>query len=202
MARMSRSWQNVVSSPSNPATVTLGNSAHTFSSIAIRSSAVNRRARDLDLFTPTATTTSSKSSEALEMMSMWPLVTGSKEPGHTALRTVSLLVVGLVVGVVIGRSSPGSRVVSRVVSCILAQTGAKVPEHRLAVLLRPVAHEALGPRGFHATGGALDDQHGAWGDPAVVEEESEALLEVGVVQGVRRVGEHHVVRRPRVLSEH
>ena len=54
-------------------------------SIAMRSSAEKRRL--LDLFTPTATTTSSKSCEALETMSRCPLVTGSNDPGQTALRT-------------------------------------------------------------------------------------------------------------------
>src|SRR4051794_12510632 len=57
----------------------------------MRSSAVKSLARDLDLLMPTATTTSSKSPEAREMMSMCPLVTGSKEPGQTALRTRLLL---------------------------------------------------------------------------------------------------------------
>ncbi len=55
-------------------------------SISIRSSGLN--SRFFDAFTPTATTTSSKRTEARPMMSMCPLVTGSKDPGQAALRTV------------------------------------------------------------------------------------------------------------------
>ena len=80
-----RSWQNVVSSPVKPATVTLSSPAVACSSIASRSSAV--KSRFLDLFTPTATITSSKRVAARRTMSRCPLVTGSNDPGHTARLT-------------------------------------------------------------------------------------------------------------------
>src|SRR5450432_1258853 len=53
--------------------------------MSMRSSRVNRPC--FALFTITATVTSSYSFEALAMMSRCPLVTGSKEPGQTALCT-------------------------------------------------------------------------------------------------------------------
>ena len=116
------------------------------------------------------------------MMSMWPLVTGSKEPGHTALRT----------GVTPRhRGHPARR---------RSGIGANVPEHGLAVLLRPLAHQPRRPGGFHATRRALDDEHRSGGQPPVVDQQGEHLLDLRVVQGVRRVGEHHVVRRTRVAG--
>src|SRR6476469_8750952 len=140
MAWMPRSAQNVVSSPSKPSTCTLGNSPQTSRSISIRASGVNRRF--FDLLTPTATTTSSKSPEAREMMSRCPLVTGSKDPGQTARRT------GLLLGGWRGR-------------------GVTVPKHGLAVALLPDAGEALGPLRLGAARGALDDDEGARHQPGV-----------------------------------
>ena len=82
---MPRSWQKVVSRPVKPSTLTFGKSRQTSLSMSMRSSAENSRL--FDLFTPTATTTSSKRKDALDTMSMCPFVTGSNDPGHTALRT-------------------------------------------------------------------------------------------------------------------
>jgi hypothetical protein len=68
MATMPRSWQKSVRSPSKPSTLTLSHGRTASRSISIRSSGVKRRF--FDLFTPTATTTSSNSREARPMMSM------------------------------------------------------------------------------------------------------------------------------------
>src|SRR4051794_25358736 len=152
MAPMPRSSQNVVSRPSNDATLTLGKSAQTFSSIEIRSSAVNSRPRDLDLLTPTATTTSSKSCEALEMMSMWPLVTGSNEPGQTARRITRSWSSGCVIGVTMARR---------------VGIGANVPEHGLAVRPFALAHQPLWPDRLPAARRPLHDEHEPRGQPVM-----------------------------------
>src|SRR4249919_2412236 len=145
---MSRSAQNVVSSPVKPSTETLGRPPTARRSMASRSSAVNSRC--LDWLTPTATTTSSKSDAARSTMSRCPLVTGSNDPGQTARRT----------GPPRGPSGTGwDR---------LHVGGVNVPEHGLAVLLLPAAGEALGPQRLGRPRSALDDHHRARDEPALV----------------------------------
>jgi hypothetical protein len=68
MACTSWSRQKSVSRPSKPAIRTFGYGALASVSISMRSSGLN--SRFFDALTPTATTTSSKSREAREMMSM------------------------------------------------------------------------------------------------------------------------------------
>src|SRR4051794_613524 len=190
MARMSFCSQNVVSSPSNPATLTLGKSAHASLSMDIRSSALKRRALAFALLTPIATITSSKSCDARETMSMCPLVTGSKEPGQTALRTCVLL----------SRRGGGAAVTARVMNGV--RNAQNVPEHCLAVLLPPSQHEALGPRGFHATRSPLHHDSTAGHHPVVRDQQAEDPGDLLGGQRVGRVQEHHVVRRGRRCREH
>src|SRR5436190_825585 len=94
----------------------------------MRSSALNNRL--FDLFTPTATTTSSNNSDARPMMSRWPLVTGSNDPGHAALRTLATL-----------SQRPGRRV-----QCRLAVRPDLAGLERLRPEVRPVA---AGPFDHH-----------------------------------------------------
>ena len=65
---MSRSWQKSVSSPEKPSTLTLGHGSTASRSMSMRSSGL--KSRFFEAFTPTATTTSSKSRAARPMMSM------------------------------------------------------------------------------------------------------------------------------------
>ena len=85
---MPRSRQKSTSRPLKLSTTTLGHAAVTSCSISMRSSTVNRPA--FDPLYATITVTSSNSVAARPMMSRCPLVTGSNDPGQTALRTAPL----------------------------------------------------------------------------------------------------------------
>src|SRR5665811_39920 len=83
MAVMSCSAQKSTSRPLKKSTFTLSNFAVTSRNISSRSSIVNRPC--FVSLTSTATVTASNRFEARSTMSMCPLVTGSKDPGHTTL---------------------------------------------------------------------------------------------------------------------
>src|SRR2546425_12209499 len=83
---MSRARAYSTSSPEKDATSTPGTSETASFSMATRSSTPNRGS--LPGLARTATTTASKQRLARWMMSTWPLVTGSKVPGHRAVRPI------------------------------------------------------------------------------------------------------------------
>src|SRR3954447_3717471 len=97
----------------------------------MRSSGVNRRR--FEAFTPTATTTSSKSVDARAMMSMCPLVTGSNDPAHGARRTGTPLLL----------------------LCLSLPGGVTVRKHCVAVLLREFRVEPQRPLEVGAATGPL-----------------------------------------------
>ena len=106
------------------------------------------------------------------MMSRWPLVTGSNEPGQTALRTVSLLVIRRTLG---HESSAGESA---------RPYQSTVSPYSFA----PLAHQTRRARRLRATRRALDTISS---DPGAsqpcVEEQRQHLLELGVGQRVRRI---------------
>src|SRR3954463_14164659 len=116
--------------------------------MAIRSSAVNRRC--FDLFTPTATMTSSKSVAARSTMSRCPLVTGSNDPGHTAFFKVF-------------PGSPRKGAAPRAArpshDFVGWSRGVTVPKRGLAVPLAALGLDPGRPVRLGAARRALDDHH-------------------------------------------
>src|SRR4051794_35373000 len=127
--------------------------------MSTRSSALNSRL--FDLFTPTATTTSSNREAARETMSTCPLVTGSKDPGHAARRTRTPLLVA-------------------------CSGGVTVPKRGLAVAPGPVPHQPLGPHRLGAAAGPLHDHESGRGEPPAAHQRREVGVHRRVRQGVRR----------------
>src|SRR5919112_4574686 len=144
----------------------------------MRSSGLNRRR--FEAFTPTATTTSSKSVDARTMMSMCPLVTGSNDPGQAARRTMYSF-----------RSRVTWRPWASLAGC------ATVPKQGLAVLPHPVAHEPVRPLQLRPPARPLHHHQRVPGEPVVVAESTERGDDVADGHGVRRVGEGDVVQLAR-----
>src|SRR3954468_20832822 len=103
----------------------------------------------------TATTTSSKSRQARPMMSRWPLVTGSNEPGQTA----RLMIGDRTKTILTSRARAEIRLPrSHVV-------GARVPEHGLAVAARAQGRVSGRPVHLGSPRQSLDDDDRAGGQP-------------------------------------
>src|SRR5690606_17698201 len=180
------SRQKSTSSPSKVATETLLNPLVPSSSISSFSSTLNRPFL-LTLFS-TAAMTSSYWRAARPMMSMCPLVTGSKDPEQTTRRTATAL---LSCGWAAGTASPG--IVPRGRGGFVVTRGATVPKRRFSVSAPSRAGVPLGPRRFRAAGRALQHHQGLLGQPAAVAQPGQHGAHLLLGGGVRRVGHHQVV---------
>src|SRR5690606_28154758 len=176
MAGMSFCLQKSTSRPWNFCTLTLGNSLVTVWRMSMRSSTVNRLL--FSMLMSTATTTSSYSRAARAMMSRWPLVMGSNDPGQTTRRKTPPLH---------ERSIPG---------------GATVPNGRFTVTTDPLLNEAIRPHQGLPPAFPLKSHQSPRRQPAVVSQRLQDPSDLLVAHGVRRIGEHDVVRLRARLGQH
>src|SRR5690606_27624222 len=136
-------------------------------SISIRSSTVNRPF--FSMLIRTATTTSSYSREHRPMMSRWPLVTGSKDPGQTTRRKAH---------------PPDLRVPG----------GATVPNGRFSVTTHPLLLVSGRPLQFIPAALPLYRYQRVRCQPAAVSQQLQHLDDLPLPRRVRRVGEDEIVR--------
>src|SRR5690349_5471026 len=97
------------------------------------------------------------------MMSRWPLVTGSNDPGHTARRIT-----------------------------LSAMIGATVPKLALSVPSLCDERDARRPGRFGTAYRALHHQYRARREPAAGDQSGEDLAEIVIGEVVRRIGEDQI----------